>query len=64
MVEFTKHFWTDTVYQEGLCVQSGNIITAMPNGTVEFAVALATMLDVLPADKAEGAKRYYKGELP
>ena len=63
VVNFTKQFWADVNYKESLCITSGNIVTAMPNGYVEFAVELALKLNVIPPDKAAKMVQYYKGAL-
>ena len=61
VVEFTLRFWESTEYVDTLCVESGGIVTAMPNGYIDFATTLAQKLGVYSAEQAERMNRYYKG---
>lgn len=61
VVEFTSAFWKGINYEDLLCIESGNVITAMPNGYVDFATRLGEKLGVYSAEGAEKMNRYYKG---
>lgn len=61
VVEFTSRFWGNAEYVDTLCVESGGIVTAMPNGYIDFATTLAQKLGVYSAEQAERMNRYYKG---
>ena len=62
VVEFTARFWEKSEYIALPCVESGNIITAMPNGYVDFATTLARKLGVYSSEHAEKMNQYYKGQ--
>lgn len=61
VVKLTTNFWNGTDYEDSLCVVSGNIVTAMPNGYIEFATTLAEKLGIHSVERAKQMNRYYKG---
>ncbi|MEM7735257.1 MAG: DJ-1/PfpI family protein [Deinococcota bacterium] len=59
VVELTSRFWEGSRYKDSLCLESGNIITALPNGYVDFATTLAERLGVYSAEQAVRMNQYY-----
>ena len=61
IVELTAQFWQNTLYEDALCVTSETIITALPNGYIDFATQLGEKLGVYSTEQAKQMNRYYKG---
>ena len=62
VVEFTARFWEKSEYIDLPCVESDNIVTAMPNAYVDFATTLAQKLGVYSSEQAQKMNHYYKGQ--
>lgn len=62
VVELTNRFWNGIAYTEALAVTSGRIVTAMPNGYIDFATQLALLLGVCSKEQAARMNRYYRGQ--
>jgi len=61
IVDFTSHFWESTTYSSELCTKSNKIITARPNGFIDFAMMLAHSLGLYSAEHTKKMLAYYKG---
>ena len=62
VVEYTAKFWEGSDYIDMPCVESKNIVTALPNAYVDFATTLAQRLGIYSSERAERMNRYYKGQ--
>lgn len=62
VVEYTSKFWGNSDYIDMPCLESRNVVTALPNAYVDFATTLAQKLGVYSPERAERMNRYYKGQ--
>ena len=62
VVDFTARFWEGLDYIDAPCVESKNIVTALPNAYVDFATTLAQKLGVYTFEQARKMNQYYKGQ--
>lgn len=61
--EFLAPYWEGADFVEELVVRDGNLITAMAEGHVDFAVELLAALDLVDEATRERRRRFYKGEI-
>lgn len=60
--DFLKPYWAEANFFNEQVVSDGNIITAQPQGHIDFAVDVAVAAGVYTdLDKAKYLKRYYRG---
>lgn len=59
--EFLAPFWEGATYVDELVVRDGNLITAMAEGHVDFAIEILTALDLLDEQSRELKREFYKG---
>ncbi|GIV95984.1 MAG: dimethyladenosine transferase [Herpetosiphonaceae bacterium] len=64
VVSFTARYWEGmTVFDQPVVVDE-HIITAMPYGSIDFAMALAVGLGIYSEEKAAKMGQYYRGSYP
>jgi putative intracellular protease/amidase len=59
--EFLAPFWDGAHYVDEPVVRDGNVITAMAEGHVDFAIELLAALDLLDEPARERKRAFYKG---
>lgn len=59
--EFLAPFWEGATYVDELVVRDGNLITAMAEGHVDFAIEILAALDLLDEDTREQKRSFHKG---
>ncbi len=62
IADATAHFWTELEYAHQPVVVDGNVITALPQAHIEFAVTVARELGIVSEEHAVGLQRYYAGQ--
>jgi hypothetical protein len=59
--EVLQPIWQTGTFEDSLIVTDDRIITAKPEGHIDFGVEVAMRAGAVAAEKAEAVKRYYKG---
>ena len=59
--EFLAPFWEGATYVDELVVRDGNLITAMAEGHVDFAIEILAALDLFDEPWRELKREFYKG---
>ena len=60
LVQTTRPYWDGSFYEESLVQVNKLIITAMPNGYIEFGLAVAEALKVIDTKQKQSILNYHK----
>lgn len=64
VVAFAAPLWEGSIYVDAPLAKDGHILTAQPQGYIDFALAIATALDVYSEEKAQQLGLYFRGQYP